>query len=147
MWLLWTMGCTCGAPKSETTTLEFTAHSLREVTTRFDDQQVAPLDAQRAFQVAARCPTLTRAELVPSGTGYARLRLEGTRLESVVRAAGALPDGRLVDLSSTAVNGGLELPILAEDVEVWLGLVDDGLFVACRGPGYSLNVKDLRLVP
>lgn len=147
MFLLLTLGCTCGGPRREPTSVDFGAPTLREVTTRFDDQDVAPLEAERAFSVVARCPVLTRAELVPDGANQARLRLIGRDLSRVVRVGGALPDGRLVDLRPSQEDGAMVVPILAPTVEIWLGVQDGSLYAACRGPGYSLDIEDWRLTP
>lgn len=142
--LLLVLDCTCAGPKPEVVTPG--PATVREVTTRFHGQADTPLAPAAAFDVQGRCPVLTRLTYT-TDNGGARVLLEGEHLDRVVRVAGALPDGTLVDMSATPADGTLEVPILAPSVEVWLGVRTPTGAAACRGPGYSFSVVDHHLVP
>lgn len=143
--LLALFGCTCAPARVEATARDYPSPQLRNVTTRFTGQEETELDPEAAFAVARRCPVISRAELAPETSAYARLTLRGSGLDRVVRIGGALPDGHLVDLAFDRETEALGMPVLAPEVEIWLGIREGDRVTACRGPGYSVEVAGQRL--
>ena len=110
--------------------------------TGFPGVSDARVSAEEAFQVRSSCPKISTAVVSEVDAQIRRVRLKGAHLPRVQRVAAVLPDGTLADVMFKRVEQiDLVFPLFCTDCDVFLGFDWKGQTVACRGPGYHLELK------
>jgi|GEM_PF-3628007 len=110
--------------------------------TGFPGVSDSPVSAEDAFQVRSSCPKIATAAVTEVDAKIRRVRLKGAHLPRVQRVAAVLPDGTLADVMFKRLEQiDLVFPLFCTDCDVFLGFDWKGQTVACRGPGYHLELK------
>lgn len=140
------LACRCTPPDGPQD-VTFSTHEVRQVGGRFLREPDAPLEPEVAFAAQARCPRLEGAHLRRANEQIRLATVRGADLGSVTRVGAALADGTLANIQFVREADTLVFPVGCTDCEVYLGIRAGSRTAACIGPGYSLTVKDGRIVP
>lgn len=140
------LACRC-APVEAPQDVSFPSPSLREVGGVFRGQTEAPLDPKLAFELGARCPTITRVQVRRANDLFREVTVHGAGLDAVTRVGAALADGARANAQFLRKGDTLVFPVACDDCEVYLGVPAKDRVAACVGAGYSLTFRDGRVVP
>lgn len=106
------------------------------------------LEPEKAFVVRDICPTITKATLTPdTASPFGLLRVEGRGLDRVGTLGAVIEDGSTADsILHPDGEDAFTAAVGCHNCRLQLGFQYEGTWVACIGPGYSLEVERGALV-
>ena len=143
VWLLMSCVNSCGGgtPPSE---VSFGSSEVVSLSTDFyANKGRADLEPEKAFVVRDICPTITKATLDPDrDSSFAKLRVEGRGLDRVATLGAVIEDGSTADsILHPEGDAAFTAAVGCHNCRLQLGFEYEGTWVACIGPGHSLEIE------